>query len=179
MQAAVEIQRAVQTCIFNGADAGDNVRQCGRRIEMRDVARRYQFDGAEALGPADGGLVCEESEVGAVVVGGIGALGVAADPGVDADFVADAAAEEGVDGDVEAAGFEVPERDVDAGEGGLEGGTATIERLGVEGLVDEGDLVAVEGGVGVRGGVEEMVFVLVEGTFDGECVLLVLEIVSV
>ena len=60
---------------------------------MRDVAGGDQLDGAEALGSANGGLLREGREVGAVVVAGVGALRVAADPGVDFQFVAYAAAE--------------------------------------------------------------------------------------
>ncbi len=65
---------------------------------------------------------------------------VTADPGVDFEFVPDGTAEELMDREVQPAGFEVPECDVEAREGGYEDGAAAIEAMAMGGLPDVFDV---------------------------------------
>lgn len=70
---------------------------------------------------------------------------VPADPGVDSDFISDGAAEQLVEGYAKATGFEIPERNVDAGQRGHEHRPTTVETQPVRALPEMFD-VAIDAG---------------------------------
>jgi hypothetical protein len=112
--------------------------------------------------------------------GDVGAVGV----GVDEDAFAAGASEEVVEGCVEGLGFDVPEGDVDGGDGGHGDGAATPVGSAVEVLpdvFDAGGIAADEAGedvlgevggdgelAAVEGGVAEAVDAGVGGDFEGD-----------
>ncbi|EPE03565.1 hypothetical protein F503_06738 [Ophiostoma piceae UAMH 11346] len=144
VQAPVEVDAAVEAGPAHRPHAvhapADDVR--GREIQPADILRRVHLDGAEPLRVPRPGLRLH--------VGGP----VAADPRIDAQLVAQLAAEQLVDGHAELAGLEVPERNVDAGQRGHHDGPAAVEAGAPRQLPDVLDVVGVEALVAREPGVE-------------------------
>lgn len=122
VEPAVEVEGGVHAQRFHNLEpvhAGLEGFWC---VEPVHVFGSVHLDCAEALGPT-------LFRRGFDITGS-----VAADPGVDFDFVADSAAQELVQGHIQAAGLQIPEGNVDACESGHQDGTAAVEAETVAGL---------------------------------------------
>ncbi|BAE54861.1 unnamed protein product [Aspergillus oryzae RIB40] len=169
VQTAMEVQRSIQTQRLDSLQTLDARIQRSWGIQPVHVLRGVHLDRFESL--------CQACFAGCFDVVG----SVTADPCVDGELIADLSPDELVNWDAEFAALEIPQGDVDTGDGGHEDGATAVEAETPGHLPDVFDITdllallrrsaeGIEGG-NILGLVSlETLAQRIERSFDGFCV---------